>query len=104
MKIKYTIEDCFVLNILINSREGSFNSLDFYDEVIAKARETIMIRELKENEIEELIRTWIFKRHSLDETYTITEFIFKIEFNKVALFINEEILKIFVEWRLKIAK
>jgi len=98
MKIKYTIEDCFVLNILINSREGSFNSLDFYDEVIAKARETIMIRELKENEIEELIRTWIFKRHSLDETYTITEF------NKVALFINEERLKIFVEWRLKIAK
>jgi hypothetical protein len=104
MKNRYTIQDCFVLNILLNSSEGLFNSLNFYDEVIAKARETIMFRELRENEIEGLIRTWLLKNHGLDDTVIICKFIFETEFNKVALFINEEKVKIFVEWRLKIAK
>jgi hypothetical protein len=104
MKIEYTIEDCFALYNILKVGEGSFDVDDFYDEVIDKARKTITTRELKEDELEKLIRTWLLMHNGLRGTGTIADFLFETEFNKVALYINEELLNMFVKWRLKIAK
>ena len=104
MKNKYTIDDCMALrNALREDPVDPVEFVDFYDQVIRKAKEIVLNRELKDDDIEKLIRAWLTKNH-LEEANTIYKFLFEVELKKVALYINNERLKIYVKWRLKIAK
>jgi hypothetical protein len=104
MKNTYTIEDYIILHSYLKSNEGAIISFDFFEEVVNKVTKIMVSRELKKDEFEGLVISWLSKSYKLYDAMLIYRFIYEIEFDDVALYINTLKLKTFVQWRLKISK
>jgi hypothetical protein len=104
MKNTYTIEDYIVLHSYLKSNEGTIVSFDFFEEVVNKAIKIMVSRELKKDEFEGMVMSWLSKSYKLYDAMLRYRFVYEIEFDDVALYINILGLKTYVQWRLKISK
>mgnify|MGYP001766113761 FL=1 len=103
MENRYTISDLQTLGLVLQGRHPDFDSLTYYLEVMDTLKQSLRENMLEEGVIEKSLKTWLIKKH-FKNLPAILKFIFKTEFKKVALAINNEDLKLFIEWRLKISK
>lgn len=103
MENRYTISDLQTLGLVLQGRHPNFDSLTYHLEVTDTLRHSIQENMLEEGVIEKSLKTWLMKKQ-FKNFPAILDFIFKTEFKKVALYINDEDLKLFVTWRLKISK
>lgn len=103
MENRYTISDLQTLGLVLQGRHPDFDSLTYYLEVMDTLKQSLRENMLEEGVIEKSLKTWLIKKH-FKNLPAILNFIFKTEYKKVALAINNEDLKLFIEWRLKISK
>ena len=103
METKYTISDLLLLGLVLQGRHPNFDLLIYHLEVMVELRHSLRENMLEEGVIEKRLKTWLVK-NQFKGYLNILNFIFKTEYKKVALSINNEDLKLFVEWRLKISK
>ena len=103
MENRYTISDLQTLGLVLQGRHPDFDSLTYYLEVMDTLKQSLRENMLEEGVIEKSLKTWLIKKH-FKNLPAILNFIFKTEYKKVALSINNEDLKLFVMWRLKISK
>ena len=103
MKNQYTVSDLYALKeILDNLGVEVEEGFDFYVEVLDKLKNQVRESEISQEFIEEMLLNWI---EGINAPYPkVSAFIFTIKLRNVPLFLNDNDLKLFVEWRLKIAK
>lgn len=105
MKNKYTMRDCLGLNIAIKVAFSGDVSLNFYQNVIEKARIQTFNKEPTDEYVHELLKSWVSKESvRLFSTQKVIKFIFETDFEEIPLSINDNDLKMFVNWRFKIGK
>lgn len=81
---------------------GENGSFDFYVDVLDKLRNQAKESEISEELIEEMLLNWL---NGISAPYPkVSAFILYTKLKEVPLFLNDKDLKLFVEWRLKIAK
>ena len=98
-----------VLNLVIRSAIGSGDSFDFYKDVIDESRIRTLDKESTCEYIDGLLKKWISKNvlkvnKSNNAIKYIFNFVFEVELNDIPLFINDNVLKMYVNWRFKIGK
>lgn len=103
MENRYTISDLQTLGLVLQGRHPNFDFLTYHIEVLDTLRQSLRESMLDDGVIEKSLKTWLVK-NNFEGFSVILNFIFKTEYKKVALSINNEDLKLFVEWRLKISK
>lgn len=103
MENRYTISDLQTLGLVLQGRHPNFDILSYHIDVMETLRHSLRESMLEEGVIEKSLKTWFIK-NNFEGFSVILKFIFKTEFKKVALSINNEDLKLFIEWRLKISK
>lgn len=102
MKNQYTVSDLYALKKVVNKHLGDNSAFDFYVDVLDKLKNRVVESEVSQEFIEEVILNWM---KGLSCPYPkVSAFIFVTKLKEVPLFLNDNDLKIFVEWRLKIAK
>lgn len=103
MKNKYTVSDLHALKGILDNRGVEMEEgFDFYVEVLDKLRNQARESEISQEFIEEIVLNWI---NGIRAPYPkVSAFIFVTKLREVPLFLNDNDLKLFVEWRLKIAK
>jgi hypothetical protein len=103
MKNEYSISDLIDLKEIIDVRKGPQESYDFYLQVLDKAKKKLNEMQLDYKFIEDTMKSWLGSFGKVQGNRALS-FIFDTDLNKVPLYINDKDLKMFVEWRLKIAK